>query len=85
MATGFLQEDNGNNSTMRLMSVMFAVATIVSAFITLFQSFKMHAGPTLGTYVKVDVTAGIYITGLLAVIAVCPKALQKFMEVKKLA
>ncbi len=82
---GFLEESENNRSMVRLMSFFFAIATIASAFITLFESFVMHAGPTLGTYVKTDVTAGIYITGLLATIAVCPKVLQKFMEIKKIA
>ena len=70
--TGFLEESEGNQSTMRLMSVMFAVATIASSFITLFNSFEPNT----------DSTTGIYITGMLAVIATCPKALQKFMEAK---
>ncbi|MCK5601899.1 hypothetical protein KAR91_08525 [Candidatus Pacearchaeota archaeon] len=82
---GFFEEDTNSRSMMRLMSFFFAIATIASAFITLYQSFQVRVGPTVGTYVKVDVTAGIYITLLLATIAVCPKALQKFMEIKKIA
>ena len=63
----FLQEDNGNNSSMRLMCFMMSIACIVSGFMTLYAT---------------DTKAGLYITGLFAVAAFCPKALQKFMETK---
>lgn len=66
---GFLQEDNGSNSSIRLMSFMMAIACIVSGFITILS-------------VAPDKTAGLYITGLFAVAAFCPKAIQKFMETK---
>jgi hypothetical protein len=67
--TGYLEESEGNKSTMRLMSLMMAIATICSGFITILS-------------VAPDKTAGLYITGLFAVAAFCPKALQKFMEAK---
>ncbi len=69
MATGFFQDDNGNNSMMRLMSFFMMLATIGSGLVTLLAS-------------SADKTAGIYITGLFAIAAFCPKAMQKFMEVK---
>lgn len=65
---GFLQEDNGNYSTIRLMSFIALISAIV------------FGGYTV-THKEVE-TAGINITFSFLVAAFAPKAVQKFAEEK---
>lgn len=63
---GFLQEDNGNNSSMRLMSFVALIASIVFGLITI-----LHKDAGVN---------GLYITFGFLLAAFAPKALQKFAE-----
>jgi len=63
---GFFQEDNGNRSSMRLMSFAALIAAIVFGLIT---TLGVGSGPE-----------GIYITFGFLLAAFAPKALQKFAE-----
>lgn len=70
METGFLTEDNGTKSSMRLMSMMsLAVAIIFGGFII---------------YSKTPDPNAMYIFTLFFLGAFCPKLIQKFVEVKVL-
>lgn len=63
---GFFQEDNGNKSSMRLMSFTALIAGIVFALLTILRASD----------------EGIYITFGFLIAAFAPKALQKFAETK---
>lgn len=65
---GYLEDDNGNNSSMRLMSLIAVIASIVFGLITL-----THKEAGLN---------GVYITASFLIAAFAPKALQKFAETK---
>lgn len=71
---GFLQEDNGSKSSIRLMSVISLVAAIGFGFLTIQTA---SANPANAMQVA---TPGLYITGMFVLGAFAPKALQKFME-----
>ena len=64
--TGFLQEDNGNNSSIRLMSFVALIASIVFGLISI-----LHKDASVN---------GLYITFGFLLAAFAPKALQKFAE-----
>ena len=66
---GFLTDDHGNPSSMRLMSVVALIAAIAFGLITLLHS-------------KANAENGLYLTGLFLIAAFAPKALQKFAEAK---
>jgi len=67
---GFFQEDNGNLSSMRLMSFVALLASICFGLLTvLLDSNDVNA-------------SGIYITFGFLIAAFAPKALQKFAETK---
>ncbi len=70
MNAGFLEEDNGNRSTMRLMSVLALFAAVAFGVMTITRSD-----------VNKDDT-GIYVTFGFLISAFAPKALQKFAEQK---
>jgi hypothetical protein len=72
-APGFFQEDNGNYSSMRLMSMVALIAAIVFGFLTIL-------GP--GGSNNAANTNGIYITFGFLISAFAPKAVQKFAEQK---
>ena len=63
---GFLQEDNGNNSSMRLMSFIALITAIVFGLVTLFNENAKEVG--------------INLTFSFLVAAFTPKAVQKFAE-----
>jgi hypothetical protein len=63
MAT-FLEDDNGNHSSMRLMSVIALVAAVLLAFIAVLQESAM----------------ALDLVKLFLVAAFAPKAIQKFAE-----
>ena len=65
---GFFDEDNGNKSSMRLMSFTALIAAIMFGALT-----------TLGVG---EGQEGIYITIAFLLAAFAPKALQKFAETK---
>ena len=67
---GYLEDDQGNPSSMRLMSVLALLASIVFGLLT-----TLH--PVASTGVN-----GLYITMAFLLAAFAPKALQKFAEVK---
>ena len=71
-SSGFLQEDNGSKSSIRLMSFISLFASILFGIITLYVS-------TLG---KSDGGNGIIITFGFLLGAFAPKVLQKFAEEK---
>ena len=66
---GYLTDDHGHPSSMRLMSMVALVAAIAFGSITL-----LHA--------PADDTNGLYLTALFLVAAFAPKALQKFAEAR---
>ena len=66
---GFLDDNQGNSSSMRLMSVVALIASIGFALITILAS-------------GVNVDNGLYITMAFLIAAFAPKALQKFAEAK---
>ena len=67
--TGFLEDNQGNPSSMRLMSVIALIASIVFGLLT--------------TLLPADQGInGLYITMAFLLAAFAPKALQKFAEVK---
>jgi hypothetical protein len=66
--TGFLQEDNGNNSMMRLMSVVCLLAALAVSGIMVLKS-----DPGFN---------GLYIFTTYMIAAFAPKAVQKFAEQK---
>ncbi|GBF78623.1 hypothetical protein [Aphanothece sacrum] len=67
-SVGFWQEDNGNNSSMRLMSFIALISAITFGGITLF---------------KPDIKeVGIQLTYSFLVAGFAPKAVQKFAETR---
>ena len=66
----FLDDDQGNPSSMRLMSVIALIASIVFGLLT-----TLHPVASQGTN-------GLYITMAFLMAAFAPKALQKFAEAK---
>jgi hypothetical protein len=68
--TGFLEDDQGNPSSMRLMGAIALIASIVFGLLT-----TLHPVANKGTN-------GLYITMAFLLGAFAPKALQKFAEVK---
>jgi hypothetical protein len=67
---GFLEDDRGSPSSMRLMSVIALIASIVFGLLT-----TLHPVANQGTN-------GLYITMAFLLAAFAPKALQKFAEAK---
>ncbi len=67
--TGFLEDNQGNPSSMRLMSVIALIASIVFGLLTTL----LPAGQGIN---------GLYITMAFLLAAFAPKALQKFAEAK---
>ena len=63
---GFLQEDNGNNSSMRLMSLIALISAIVFGIMTMTNPDAKEVG--------------INLTFSFLVAAFAPKAVQKFAE-----
>jgi hypothetical protein len=63
------EEDNGNISSMRLMSFVALIAAIIFGFLTILLN-------------DVNSSNGIYITFGFLLAAFAPKALQKFAETK---
>ena len=68
--TGFLEDNQGNPSSMRLMSVIALIASIVFGLLTI-----LHPVASQGIN-------GLYITMAFLLAAFAPKALQKFAEAK---
>ena len=68
--SGFLEDDQGNPSSMRLMSVIALFASIVFGLLTI-----LHPVGSQGVN-------GLYITMAFLLAAFAPKALQKFAEAK---
>ena len=66
---GYLTNDGGQPSSMRLMSMLALVAAITLGFLTL-----------LGR--AAESQTGLYLTALFLIAAFAPKALQKFAEAK---
>jgi hypothetical protein len=71
--TGFLEEDSGARSSMRLMSVISLGASIMFGVLTLVSPCISNA--------KID-SNGIILTALFLIGAFAPKAVQKFAEQK---
>lgn len=67
--SGFLEEDNGKRSSMRLMSFIALLAAIVFGLLTVLHEQSNEVN-------------GIYITFGFLLAAFAPKALQKFSETK---
>ena len=66
---GYLTDDSGQPSSMRLMSMLALIAAIALGFLTLLG----HAP---------EAQNGLYLTALFLIAAFAPKALQKFAEAK---
>ena len=66
---GYLTDDHGHPSSMRLMSMLALIASIAFGLITVLHEDANHEN-------------GLYITVLFALAAFAPKALQKFAEAK---
>ena len=66
---GYLTDDQGHPSSMRLMSMVALIAAIMFGFITL-----LHEGASDEN--------GLYLTGLFLIATFAPKALQKFAEAR---
>ena len=66
---GYLTNDNGQPSSMRLMSMLALIAAIALGLLTL-----------VGR--ATDAQTGIYLTALFLIAAFAPKALQKFAEAR---
>lgn len=69
---GFFEEDNGNRSSMRLMSFVALIAAIVFGFLTILNPGNPNNNSE----------EGIYITFGFLLSAFAPKAVQKFAETK---
>ena len=70
---GFFQEDNGNYSSMRLMSFISLIASTVFGYLTLKMSI---------VHVTSNSDVGLYLTFGFLLAAFAPKAVQKFIENK---
>ncbi|MEI6757433.1 MAG: hypothetical protein FDX18_02630 [Chlorobium sp.] len=70
--SGFLEEDSGARSSMRLMSLISLGAAIMFGFLTLYISLEKGQADS----------NGIILTGMFLVGAFAPKAVQKFAEQK---
>ena len=68
--TGYLEDDRGNPSSMRLMSVIALIASMVFGLLTILHPIASKD------------TNGLYITMAFLIAAFAPKALQKFAEAK---
>lgn len=68
--SGYLDDDNGNPSSMRLMSVIALIASIGFGIISIF-----HTAASTNEN-------GLYVTFAFLLAAFAPKALQKFAEAK---
>ena len=66
---GYLTDDHGHPSSMRLMSMVALIASIAFGLITVLNRDINHEN-------------GLYITVLFALAAFAPKALQKFAETR---
>lgn len=66
---GYLNDDHGHPSSMRLMSMIALIAAITFGLITLLHD-------------KANDVNGLYLTALFLIAAFAPKALQKFAEAK---
>lgn len=66
---GFLEDDQGSPSSMRLMSAVALLASIIFGLITVFHKTSNSEN-------------GLYITIMFLLAAFAPKALQKFAETK---
>ena len=66
---GMFEESNGNRSSMRLMCFISLLASIAVAMITLLKG-------------GVDGMNGLYLASAFLLGAFCPKAIQKFAELK---
>lgn len=66
--TGYFQEDNGNKSSMRVMSFLSFLMACASGFLLL---TRPTADPATGLYVFTGFLLGAFV----------PKAIQKFAEV----
>ena len=66
---GYLTDDLGHPSSMRLMSMLALIASIAFGLITVLDKDVNHEN-------------GLYITVLFALAAFAPKALQKFAEAR---
>lgn len=67
--SGFLEDDQGTPSSMRLMSIVALLASIAFGLISIF-------------YKNGTSENGLYLTTIFLLAAFAPKALQKFAEVK---
>ena len=70
MKPGFLEDDRGNPSSMRLMSVISLIASIAFGLVSI-----LHPVASKGAN-------GLYITMAFLLAAFAPKALQKFAEMR---
>ncbi len=70
--SGFLEEDSGSRSSMRLMSLISLGASIMFGFLTLYISLEKGQADS----------NGIILTAMFLVGAFAPKAVQKFAEQK---
>jgi hypothetical protein len=71
--SGFLNDHQGNPSSMRLMSVVALIASIIFGLITIQDAVSAEPSKNLN---------GLYITVAFLLGAFAPKALQKFAESK---
>ena len=67
---GYLEDDRGNPSSMRLMSVIALLASIAFGLLTVLSCNGQEGLP------------GVYLTVAFLLAAFAPKALQKFAELK---
>lgn len=68
MSTGFMQDDQGNNSTMRAMSIVALIASLATG------AYVVITNPA-------DSTTGLYVFTAYLLGAFVPKAVQKFAEI----
>lgn len=66
---GIIDDDRGNPSTMRVMSMISLIASIA------FSAYVLYAQPE-------DPSTGVYIISSFLIGAFCPKVFQKYAEAK---
>ena len=78
--SAFLEDDNGNKSSMRLMSMIALVAAIIFGYLTVKAGGDVSAAAGAAGAAAATAVNGIYVTFSFLISAFAPKTIQKYIE-----